>query len=312
MNVNANRWLQIELFVQVAELGSLSRAAERLGMSNAAASRTLLALEQRLGARLVERTTRRLWLTEVGKSFYHRCVGMLVEMAEAEAAVNESTLEPTGVLHVTSSVSFAMMHIAPALPEFKRRYPELTVQITTANRYLDFIESGMDVAIRTKEYEPDSSITVRKLARTWRVMAASPAYLSAHGTLSDPDDLRFHRLLVYNLAKDPYVLHMNRRGERRDVAISSALDSNDGQVIVTAGLAGLGIVIQPLYIIYDDIVSGRLKPVLLDWSLPPLTINIAYQSRHHLPAKIKVFKEYLIERFEKLDLERKWESCTQP
>jgi DNA-binding transcriptional LysR family regulator len=304
--VSSDRWSQIEFFVQVAELGSLSRAAEKLDMSNAAASRTLLALEERLGARLVERTTRRLWLTEVGQTFYRRCAAMLGEMAEAEAEVNEATLQPTGVLHVTSSVSFAMMHIAPGLPEFKRRYPQLTVQITTANRYLDFIEAGIDVAIRTREYEADSNITVRKLARTWRVLAASPGYLAQHGTPKDPDDLKSHSLLVYNLAKDPYVLHLCRGEEHRDVAITSALDSNEGQVIVTAGLAGLGIVIQPLYIIYDEIVAGRFVPVLLDWALPPLTINVAYQSRRHQPAKIRVFTDYLVERFETLDLERKW------
>src|SRR6218665_3344803 len=135
--MSADRLAQIEFFVQVAELGSLTKAAERLDMSNAAASRTLLALEERLGARLVERTTRRLWLTEGGQTFYRRCSAMLSEIAEAEAEVKQ----PTGTLHVTSSVSFAMLHIAPALPEFRRRYPLLNAQITTANRYFDFIEA---------------------------------------------------------------------------------------------------------------------------------------------------------------------------
>jgi DNA-binding transcriptional LysR family regulator len=304
--MSSDRMFQIEFFVQVAELGSLTKAADKLEMSNAAASRTLLALEERLGARLVERTTRRLWLTEVGQVFYRRCSAMLSEIAEAEAEVNEATLQPTGTLHVTSPVSFAMLHIAPALPDFQRRYPQLKVQITTANRYFDFIEAGMDVAIRTREYESDSNITVRKLARNWRVMAASPGYLAENGTPRHPEDLQAHRMLIYNLAKDPSVLHLSRGHEQRDIEISSVVDSNEGQVIVSAGLAGLGILIQPLYIIHDDIVAGRLVPVLLDWALPPLTINIAYQSRRHLPAKIRVFTDYLVERFEGLDLERKW------
>jgi DNA-binding transcriptional LysR family regulator len=310
--MSSDRLAQMEFFVQVAELGSLTKAAERLEMSNAAASRTLLALEERLGARLVERTTRRLWLTEVGQTFYQRCAAMLAEMAEAEAEVNEATLQPTGTLHITSSVSFAMMHIAPALPEFKRRYPQLNVQITTANRYFDFIEAGIDVAIRTREYEGDSNITVRKLARTWRVLAASPGYLAEHGAPRHPDDLKSHRLLIYNLAKDPNVLHLTQGTVRRDVEINSAMDSNEGQVLVAAGLAGLGIVIQPLYIIHDEIVRGRLVPVMLDWALPPLTINLAYQSRRHLPAKIRVFTDYLIERFEINDIERKWAALREP
>ena len=160
----------------VAELGSLSKAAERLGMSSAAASRCLNALEERLSARLVERTTRRLWLTDVGREYHRRCVAIMGEMAEADAAVNAATLNPSGTLRVTASVSFASIYIAPALPEFHKRYPNLDVQIVAANRYPDFIEAGIDVAIRTREHEGDSSITVRKLAETRRVLAASPGY----------------------------------------------------------------------------------------------------------------------------------------
>lgn len=307
-----DRWAQIEFFVQVAELGSLSRAAEKLDMSNAAGSRMLLALEERLGARLVERTTRRLWLTEAGQDFHRRCAAMLGEMAEAEAAVLENVVQPAGVLRVTSSVSFAMMHIAPALAEFHRRHPKLTVQIVAANRYPDFIEAGIDVAIRTREVEGDSGITVRRLAVTRRVIAASPGYLAECGVPRQPEDLTRHRLLVYNLAKDPNVLHLRRGDESRDVRIDSLLDSNEGQVICAAGLAGLGLVIQPLYIVYEDIVAGRLVPVLTDWQLPPLNINLAYQSRRLQPAKIRVFNDFLVERFERLGLEAKWASLMEP
>lgn len=306
--MSSDRFSQIEFFVQVAELGSLTKAAERLEMSNAAASRTLLSLEERLGARLVERTTRRLWLTEVGQTFYRRCSAMLSEIAEAEAEVNEATLQPTGTLRVTCPTSFAMLHIAPALPDFQRQFPQLKIQITAANRYFDFIEAGIDVAIRTREYESDSNITMRKLARTSRVLAASPSYLVENGIPVHPDDLSSHRMLIYNLAKDPNVLHLSRGEEHRDVEIKSSLDCNEGQVIVAAGLSGLGILIQPLYIIHDELEAGRLVPVLSDWLLPPLTINIAYQSRRHLPAKIRVFTDYLVERFGTLELERKWGS----
>ena len=303
-----DRWAQIELFVQVAELGSLTKAAERLGLSNAAASRYLTGLEERLGARLVERTTRRMWLTDAGRSYHQRCSGMLAEMAEAEAEVNSASTNPSGVLRITSSVSFAMIHLAPALPEFHRRYPKLTVQITAANRYPGFIEAGIDAAIRTREHEGDSGITVRRLAQMRRVLAASPAYLSARGQPASPRELPAHRMLVYSLANDPYVLHFKRGKEAQAIGIAPTLDANEGQVIRAAALAGLGILIQPQYIIHDDIVAGRLIPVLRDWELPQLTINIAYQSRRHQPAKLKVFTEFLVERFEKLDLERKWAS----
>lgn len=231
---------------------------------------------------------------------------MLAEMAEAEAEVNAASVNPSGILRVTSSVSFAMMHIAPALPEFNRRYPNLSVQVSTANRYPGFIEAGIDVAIRTREHEGDSGITIRRLAEMRRVLAASPAYLAANGQPKGPAELQGHRLLVYNLANDPYVLHLKRRKEQLTVPITSVLDANEGQVIRAAALAGLGILIQPQYIVHDDIVAGRLVPVLKDWDLPHLTINIAYQSRRHQPAKIRVFIEFLVERFAKLDLEKKW------
>lgn len=301
-----DRWAHIELFVQVAELGSLSKAAEKLGLSNAAASRYLNGLEERLGARLVERTTRRMWLTDAGRGYHQRCAAMLAEMAEAEAEVNAATINPSGVLRVTSSVSFAMMHIAPGLPEFNRRYPKLSVQITAANRYPGFIEAGIDVAIRTREHEGDSGITVRRLAEMRRVLAAAPSYLAVHGTPVAPEELQDHRMLVYNLANDPYVLHVKRRKEARTIGIVSTLDANEGQVIRAAAVAGLGILIQPQYIIHDDLLAGRLIPVLKDWELPHLTINIAYQSRRHQPAKVRVFVEFLLERFANLDLEKKW------
>jgi DNA-binding transcriptional LysR family regulator len=305
-----DRWAQIRLFVLTGDLGSLSKAAEQLDMSNAAASRALSALEQQLGARLIERTTRRMWLTEAGDEFHRRCSVILSEMSEAESIVSEEAVNPRGVLRVTSSVSFAAMHIAPALPEFLRRYPNLSVQVTTANQYRNFIEAGIDLAIRTKEHEDDSGITVRRLAVTRRVLAASPSYLAEHGRPTMPEDLGQHRMLVYNLAVDPYLLHLRRGDEQRHIAITSALDSNEGQVIVAAGRAGLGIVIQPLYIIHDDVISGRLIPLLEDWHLPSLTINLAYQSRRYQPAKIRVFTDFLIECVRRLQLEKRWMSVT--
>jgi DNA-binding transcriptional LysR family regulator len=301
-----DRWSEIRLFVLTGEMGSLSKAAEKLDMSNAAASRTLSALEERLGARLIERTTRRMWLTDIGEDYHRRCSSVLAEMAEAEAIVSDESVIPRGVLRVTSSVSFAMAHIAPALPEFNRMYPELSVQIVAANQYQHFIDAGIDVAIRTKEHEDDSGITVRRLAETRRMIAASPAYLELHGRPRAPQDLIGHKMLVYNLAANPYVLHLRKGDEECHIAIKSVLDSNEGQVIVSAGKAGLGLVIQPLYIIHDDIVSGRLIPVLEDWKLPPLTINLAYQSRRYQPAKIRVFTDFLIERVKNLELEKRW------
>jgi DNA-binding transcriptional LysR family regulator len=290
-----DRLTQIEVFVRTADFASLTRAAVSLGMSNAAASRHLAALEERLGTRLIERNTRRLWLTEAGQEFLARSTSLLNELAEAESAMLERVVSPTGTLKVTSSLSFAMLMIAPVLPKFRELYPRLNVQIITANRYLDFIEAGIDVAVRTREHEPDSGIIVRRLGETPRLFAASPDYLARRGQPHEPLALKDHDMLVYNLASEPHVLHLTHGDRSETVRIVSALDSNDGQILKTAALAGLGILIQPLYIIIDDLKAGRLVPVLTDWSLPVLTMNIAYQNRQRLPAKVRVFSDFLVQ-----------------
>ena len=254
-----DRLLQLEVFSKTAELRSLSKAAETLGMSNAAASRHLSALEERLAVRLIERNTRRLWLTEAGQEFLQRCGALLNELAEAEDAVSERALSPKGDVRVTSSLSFAMIYLAPMLPAFRAQYPKLAVQIIAANRYPDFIEAGIDIAIRTREHEPDSNIIVRRIGRMRRVLAASPSYLESRGRPETPADLARHEMLIYNLANDPYSLRLRKGSTTQTVRIAPTLDSNDGQVIRRAALAGLGILIQPLYIVQGDILEGQTR-----------------------------------------------------
>jgi DNA-binding transcriptional LysR family regulator len=236
-----DRLLQLEVFSKTAELGSLSKAAETLRMSNAAASRHLSALEERLAVRLIERNTRRLWLTEAGQEFLQRCSTLLNELAEAEDAVSDRALSPKGMLRVTSSLSFAMIYLAPMLPAFRGLYPNLSVQIIAANRYPDFIEAGIDVAIRTREHEPDSNIIVRRIGQMRRVLAAAPSYLASHGRPEAPADLAHHNMLIYNLANDPYSLRLRKANAEQTIRIAPTLDSNDGQVIRGAALAGLGL-----------------------------------------------------------------------
>jgi DNA-binding transcriptional LysR family regulator len=301
-----DRWTEMELFVQVAELGSLTRAAEALGLSNAAASRYLAALEERLAARLVERNTRHLYLTEVGEAFYRRCKPLMTEMRDAESAVNEAVLKPTGLLRVQASLSFSMIVIAPLLPEFSARYPDLRIEIVASNRYQDLLENGIDVAIRNREFESDSSITVHRLAETKRVLAASPQYLQRHGRPRTPDELLKHRLLIYNLANQPNLLRFTHDGVETSFPVQGLLEANDGQIIRAAALKHLGILMQPMYIIHDDVVAGRLVPILQEWELARLTINIAYPTRRHLPAKVRCFVDYLVEQFAANDFERRW------
>jgi DNA-binding transcriptional LysR family regulator len=301
-----DRWTEIELFVQVAETGSLSRAAELLNLSNASASRHLAALEARLGVRLVERNTRRLYLTDTGQEFFQRSRTILADLRDAESTVNAAALNPTGVLRVTASLSFSMHHIAPLLREYTDRYPNVTVHVEAANRYLDIIDNNIDVAIRNREVEPDSNITIRRLAGTRRILVAAPAYLSRHGTPRTVEELHRHKLLIYTHANNPNELRFTRGDEQQTIEVKGLLESNDGQILRAAALDGMGILVQPSYIVYDDVVAGRLVPMLDDWDLPRLTVNLAYPSRKHLSAKVRTFIDFMAAHFEKMDYERKW------
>jgi len=301
-----DRWTELELFVQVAETGSLSRAAEALDLSNAAASRHLSALEDRLGARLVERNTRRLYLTDPGKEFFSRAKTVLADLKDAEDAVNASTLNPTGTLRITASLSFSMHHVAPLLREYTQRYPNVSVHVEAANRYLDIIDNNIDVAIRTREFEPDSNITVRRLAQTRRILVAAPRYLARHGRPKTLEELAQHKLLIYTYANNPGELRFTRDEQTTALQVKGLLESNDGQILRAAALDGMGILVQPTYIVYDDMVAGRLVPVLDEWDLPRLTVNLAYPSRKHLSAKVRTFIDFMAEHFVKMNYEQKW------
>lgn len=301
-----DRFREIDLFVQIIEAGSISGGADKLGLPVSTASRHLNALEARLGARLVQRTTRRLSLTDVGTEFYRRCTSILSDMAEAEAKARDAVVSPSGLLRVTASLSFCLLHIEPLLPELKARYPDINVDVIAENRYMNMVDNDVDVAIRTRQFEADESLTIRKLAVTKRVLAASPRYLSEHGSPAAPQDLNRHSMLIYNHANHPHELPFQKKGKSITVDITPSISTNDGQIAVRAALHDMGILVQPKYIIYDYLERGELVTVLDDWELPTLTMNIAFQTRRYMPMKVRVFIDALTERFLSNDFERRW------
>lgn len=302
-----DRWVETELFVQAAELSSLSKAAELLGLSTSSASRYLASLESRLGARLIERSTRRIALTEVGATYLPRCKAMLVDMADADAMVVAASSQPSGTLRITASMTFCQCYIAPLLPAYSQRYPDVRFVIEAANRYPDLLESGMDLAIRTREFEDNSNIIVRRLATTHRPITASPAYLDAFGRPQKPGDLLRHRLLLYTLATRANELVLrSRQGRTETLQVQGFLESNDTQALRAAAVAGMGLLFQPSFAIQDDLDSGLLEPVLTAWKMPPLTINVAYPSRKHVSAKVRTFIDFLAEHFESERFEQQW------
>jgi DNA-binding transcriptional LysR family regulator len=301
-----DRWAEIEVFVQVAELGSLTRASEALGMSISATSRHLIALEERLNVRLVQRTTRQLYLTAEGEKFYSRSKDFLSGMREAEESITEVSVNPTGLLRISASLSFCLLHLNPVVARFTTLYPKVVIEVVSSNRYYDIIENGVDVAIRTRRVEADSSITIRRLAETRRLLAASPDYLVRHGIPSTPQALKDHRLILYTLADNWSELSFRRGGEAVTVPVAGVLNANDGQIIRKAALDGLGILAQPTYIIQEDLEAGRLVRVLDDWDLPRLTMNIAFPTRTHLPARTRLFIDFLAQWFKDNNYEAIW------
>ena len=265
-----------------------------------------MTLEERLNIRLVHRTTRQLSLTGEGEIFCERCRDILGSMKEAEASVSEAARNPTGLLRVQASLSFCLLHLTPLIPAFTERYPRIRIEIVAANRYHDIIENGIDVAVRTRRVEADTQITIRRLAQTRRLLAASPDYLERHGTPEHPEDLARHRLILYTLADNWNELRFRKGTETITVPVNGALNANDGQLIRSAALDGLGILAQPTYIIHEDLAAGRLVRVLDDWDLPRLTMNIAYPTKAFLPAKTRLFIDFLVEDFRRHDYERLW------
>lgn len=301
-----DRLTGMELFVAVAELGTLNKAAEKLDISNAAATRHIAALENRLNVRLIERSTRRLSLTTLGIEYYKKCKDLLSEINQAESLITSAAVEPEGTVTITSSISFAIMHITPLIPHFNKLYPKIKINLIGANRYHDIIDTNIDIAIRTREFEPDSNLTIRKLATTHRILAASYDYIKRRGKPTTIEELQDHDILLYSHANNPRILSFNKDDEIKNFALHPIMETNDGQIVRSAALNGAGILIQPLYIIYQDIVEGRLIPILTDWKLPELTINIAFQSRQFMPIKNRLFIDFLIDDFSKKEYQRYW------
>lgn len=302
-----DKLLAMELFTKIHELGTLRQASEDLNISTAAATRLLAALESHLNVKLIERSTRRNALTSAGYEYYEQCKIFINELNEAEAKISASSVEPEGTLNLTASISFAKLYIAPLIPEFHRRFPKIKINIIGENRYYDILNSNIDIAIRTREFEPDSNITIRKLATTKRILAASPAYLEKKGQPKCVDDLCEHDILIYSHANNPTELNFTYNTQKLPTfKCQPLMQTNDGQIVRAAALSGAGILIQPMYIIYKDIISGRLVPLLPEYDLPLLTINLAFQNRRYMPTKTRLFIDFLVEHFQKEEYERYW------
>ena len=286
------------VFARVIDAGSFTAAAAQLGMSKSAVSKAISALEDRLGARLLNRTTRRLALTEVGRAFYERCARIVAEAEEAERAVTHLQLTPRGTLRVNAPMSFGALHLGPALAVFLARYPELKVDLELSDRFVDLLEEGYDVAVRIAAALPDSSLIARRITVDDAVICASPAYWQRHSRPRVPADLERHACVTYaynpNPREWPFVA---ADGRPINVRVDGPLHTNNGEATLHVALAGLAVVRLPRFICGPELAPGRLEAVLADAMPPPNGIFAIYPHNRHLSAKVRAFVDFLIERF---------------
>jgi DNA-binding transcriptional LysR family regulator len=293
-----DRLTAMRVFAEVASSGSFSATADKLEMSRAMVTRYVGTLEQWLGARLLQRTTRSVTLTDAGETCLRRSQQMLtlMEDVEQETSCHDTVLR--GQLRVTCSISFAYAQIAAALTDFLKRYPQLKIDLNASEGALNLVEDRIDLAIRIIA-EPDHSLIGRLLAPCASVLVASPAYLAVHGIPKTPADLEAHQCLSFaNFGKSTWTLR--RQEEICQIQVRSHLSANEAMALLQAALAGGGVALQPTYLANPYLADGSLQAVLPDWRPPDMSIHALYPSRKHLSPAVRTLLDFLVERFSSL------------
>lgn len=283
-------------FVKVVALGSYAEAGRSLGLTRSAVSKAVMELERLLGARLLDRTTRRVSATEAGLAYYESCVDVLARVEETEMQVSRLHDEPKGVLKLNAPVSFGVLHLGPLIAQFMAQYPDLKIELTLNDRFIDPIEEGVDVTIRIGILA-DSSLIARRLAPARRVLVAAPEYVKGRGAPRTPDDLAQHRCLNYGYTTTMQRWQLTQGGQTIDVAINSVMCSNNGDVLRAAALAGQGITKLPTFLVGPDIKASRMVVVLPDYPPTELGLFALYAPNRYLAAKTRLLIDFLAARF---------------
>jgi DNA-binding transcriptional LysR family regulator len=292
-----DRLRAFEVFVTVVSQGSFTRAADKLDTSPANVTRYVNELEASLGARLLNRTSRRLSLTETGKTLYDRALSILEDMAEAEAIASTAAIQPRGRLRVNAPLSFGILHLAPLWPRFCALYPDIELDVSLVDRVVDLVEEGYDLAVRISRGGSPALVS-RKLATTHHLICASPDYLARHSAPTRPEDLKDHVCIAYTYSDsvDDWRL-LDDAGKEHIVAVRHIMRTNNGDTARAAALAGVGIIRQPTFLIGEDLRRKRLVPMLTGYHMPETDVLAVYPSRRHLSAKVRVMVDFLAEAF---------------
>lgn len=294
-------------FVRIAEAGSISRAADQLGVAKSAVSRRLSDLEIQLGVTLVNRSTRSSSLTEAGRSYYERAMKILEDVNELNATAKGTKTSLSGSMKIAVPLSFGLQHLTPAINDFAKAHPEVTIHMDFADRKVDLIEEGFDMAIRIADLR-DSSHIARKIARIRRVLCASPDYLDRHGTPENPEDLKSHQALRYNNTPGTVWRFIGPDGREDSVAPQLRLSANNGEFLLEAALAGFGLVILPSFLVWKDLEEGRLVHVMPSYAQPTINAYAVYPQTRYLSQRVRSFIDFLHNRFKGTPY---WDECLE-
>lgn len=282
----------LRLFVRVVELQSFSEVARRAGVTPATISKHISSLETAVGARLINRTTRRLFITDAGHRLYEHCVRVLQELDSAESELAEIKGEPAGPLHVTAPLMFGLRRISPRLPEFMQRYPKVALEVDLSIEKVDIFAERMDVAVRIAETVDPGLVAIR-LAPYRRAFCAAPAYLARHGVPRTPEDLGSHNCLIGRGARLNASWPVQRDGETQSIRVSGNFLVNNGEVLRDAAVAGLGIMMGPRWQVEDDLAAGRLVEVLPEYTSTKRAIYAVLPRQGTLAPKVRAFVDFL-------------------
>ena len=293
-----NKLQAMEVFVQVVDAGSFTRAADSLQMPKATVSTLIQSLETSLASRLLHRTTRHVSVTSDGAAYYERCVRILSDVRDAEESLSRHRFSPSGRLRVDAPTGLACEILIPALPDFFERYPDITLEMGSTDRPVDLVEEGVDCAVRGGELF-DSNLIARRVGVINFVTCAAPSYIDRFGMPLHPNDLERHRCVNYFSAKNGKVSHWDftRDGERIEVMLPGAIALNDSNAYVKAGLAGLGVINMTDYLLSEQLSTGKMVRLLPEWRCDPIPVHVVYPHNRHLSAKVRVFVEWVSELF---------------
>lgn len=291
-----SHWEEMRTFVRVVEAGSISKAAEQIGMAKSGVSRRLADLERRLGVKLINRTTRRSSLTEAGETYYRGAVRLLGDVAELDAAVADADTQLRGTLRLAVPLSFGLQHLSPAIDEFLSRHANLDVDIDFSDQKIDLVAQGVELAIRIAELD-DSSLQARRICPVRMVLCASPGYLEEHGMPEHPADLARHRVLQYDAGGSQPLKMRDTDGRVYPVAGQPRIVANNGDFLRDMAAAGHGIYMTPSFIAWEALRDGKLVALLEDFPQPEISAWAVYPRTRYLSMRARAFIDFLVERF---------------